>query len=107
MAKGWLIIGFAAGYIAGSAAGRRQFERIKSTAQNVWERPEVQNTVKKADDFIAEKAPALHDVGVSLVESVDTSGSPDPVSKTTKASTDQIEPIDGVETGDETVEANK
>lgn len=70
MAKGWIVLGFAAGYLVGSAAGRKQFERIKSAATDLWERPEVQDTVKKVDDFVAEKAPAVHDLGEAAVDSV-------------------------------------
>jgi hypothetical protein len=70
MAKGWLIIGFAAGFVAGSAAGRKQFEKIKSTASDVWERPEVQRVVKKVDGFVEDKAPAVHDVGAAVAGSV-------------------------------------
>ena len=70
MAKGWLIIGFAAGFVAGSAAGRKQFEKIKSTASDVWERPEVQRVVEKVDGFVADKAPAVHDVGAAVAGSV-------------------------------------
>jgi len=75
MAKGWLIIGFAAGFVAGSAAGRKQFEKIKSTAADVWERPEVQRVVEKVDGFVADKAPAVHDVGAAVAGSV--SNTPD------------------------------
>jgi len=70
MAKGWIVLGFAAGYLVGTAAGRKQFERIKSAAADLWERPEVQNTVKKVDDFVEEKAPAVHDLGVAAADSV-------------------------------------
>ena len=73
MAKGWIVLGFAAGYLVGSKAGRKQFDRIKSAATDLWERPEVQNTVKKVDDFVAEKAPAVHDLGAAAVDSVSTS----------------------------------
>jgi len=73
MAKGWLILGFAAGFVAGSAAGRKQFEKIKSTASDVWERPEVQRVVKKVDNFVEDKAPAVHDVGAAVADSVDQS----------------------------------
>jgi hypothetical protein len=75
MAKGWLILGFAAGFVAGSAAGRKQFEKIKSTAADVWERPEVQRVVEKVDGFVADKAPAVHDVGAAVAGSV--SNTPD------------------------------
>jgi len=70
MAKGWLIIGFAAGFVAGSAAGRKQFEKIKSTAADVWERPEVQRVVDKVDGFVADRAPAVHDLGGAVAGSV-------------------------------------
>ena len=70
MAKGWIILGFAAGYVVGSAAGRKQFERIKSTVNDLWERPEVQKTVKKVDDFVEDKAPVAHDLGAAAADSV-------------------------------------
>ena len=70
MAKGWIVLGFAAGYLVGTASGRKQFERIKSAATDLWERPEVQDTVKKVDDFVGEKAPAVHDLGAAAVDSV-------------------------------------
>jgi len=76
MAKGWIVLGFAAGYIVGSAAGRKQYERIKSTVVDLWERPEVQDTVKKVDGFVGDKAPAAHDMGAALVDSV-TATAPD------------------------------
>ena len=91
MARGWLIIGFAAGFVAGSAAGRKQFEKIKSTAADVWERPEVQRVVDKVDGFVADKAPAVHDLGGAVAGSV---------SKTPDASHDSG-------TNDSTNEVNK
>jgi hypothetical protein len=69
----WIAVGFAAGYVVGSAAGRAQYERIKSAAQDLWQRPQVQNTVKKVDTFVGEKAPVAHDLGAALVESVNDS----------------------------------
>jgi hypothetical protein len=75
MAKGWLIIGFAAGFVAGSAAGRKQFEKIKATATDLWERPEVQRTVGRVDAFVEDKAPAVHDVGAAVADSVSDSAS--------------------------------
>lgn len=73
MAKGWIVLGFAAGFVVGSAAGRKQYERIKSAATDLWERPEVQKTVRRVDTFVEDKAPAVHDVGAAVAESV---GSP-------------------------------
>ena len=70
MAKGWIALGFVAGYVVGSAAGRKQFERIKSAANDLWERPEVQKTVRKVDEFVEDKAPVVHDLGAAAVDSV-------------------------------------
>ncbi|MCU1544773.1 MAG: hypothetical protein JWM50_2638 [Microbacteriaceae bacterium] len=72
--KLWIAVGFAAGYVLGSAAGRAQYERIRSTAKDLWERPEVQRTVKKVDDFVGDKVPVVHDLGAALVESVNEPG---------------------------------
>jgi hypothetical protein len=76
MAKGWIMLGFAAGYVVGSAAGRKQFERIKSMVNDLWERPEVQKTVKKVDEFVEEKAPIAHNLGAAAADSVSAT-SPD------------------------------
>ena len=62
MSKISLLIGFAVGYVVGTAQGRAQFERITSAAQDLWERPDVKRTVKKVDDFVADKVPGLRDV---------------------------------------------
>lgn len=70
MAKGWIVVGFAVGYVVGAAAGRKQYERIKSTVTDLWERPEVQRTVKKVDDYVEDAAPAAHDLGAAVVDSV-------------------------------------
>jgi hypothetical protein len=73
----WIAVGFAAGYVIGSAAGRAQYERIRSAAQDLWSRPEVQRTVKKVDDFVGDKVPVAHDLGAALVESINDSGESD------------------------------
>ncbi len=64
------MLGFAAGYVVGSAAGRKQFERIKSMVNDLWERPEVQKTVKKVDEFVEDKAPVAHDLTAAAADSV-------------------------------------
>ncbi|CAN5277823.1 hypothetical protein BH11ACT2_BH11ACT2_23390 [soil metagenome] len=65
-----LLIGVAIGFVLGSAAGRGRYEKIKATATDVVNKPEVQSALKKADDFIADKAPVLHDVGEAAAEAV-------------------------------------
>lgn len=69
MAKGWIILGFAAGYVVGSAAGRKQYEKIRASVQDLLDRPEVKRTVKRVDDFVSDKAPVVHDLGAAVVES--------------------------------------
>ena len=87
MAKGWIQLGFAAGYVVGAAAGRKQYEKIKTTVNDLWERPVVQNTVKKVDDFVEDKAPVAHDLGAAVVDSVNDT-SPDTSSRATGSGTE-------------------
>jgi len=87
MAKGWILLGFAAGYVVGAAAGRKQYEKIKTTVNDLWERPVVQNTVKKVDDFVGDKAPVAHDLGAAVVDSVNDT-SPDTSSGATGSGTE-------------------
>src|SRR5699024_1501375 len=55
--------GGAVGYVLGTRAGREQFEKIRSSAKNLWEDPRVQETVSdvehRASDFVKGKAPEL------------------------------------------------
>ena len=76
MSKVSLLIGFAVGYVVGTAQGRAQFEKIKTAAQDLWERPDVKRTVKKVDDFVADKAPGLHDVAGAVADSGSSSTPP-------------------------------
>lgn len=73
MSKFTLLLGLAAGYVIGTAQGRGQFEKMKNSAQDLWQRPQVQDTVKKVDDFVAQKAPGLHDM-VSKSDASSTNG---------------------------------
>ena len=65
-----LLIGVAIGFVIGSAAGRGRYEKLKATATDVVNNPQVQGALKKADDFVAEKAPVLHDIGEAAAEAV-------------------------------------
>jgi hypothetical protein len=103
MAKGWIVLGFAAGYIVGSRAGRKQFDRIKSAATDLWERPEVQNTVKKVDDFVADKVPVVHNLGAAAVDSVSSSPSD---SATTPGSTTSGSATSGSATSGSTTDSS-
>lgn len=59
--KAAFLIGGAVGYVLGTRAGREQFEKIRASAQHVWESPKVQDTVSEATEFVKEKAPDLKD----------------------------------------------
>ena len=45
-----LLLGFAIGYVAGSAAGRERYEQIRSLTQRVKDNPQVQAGAAKAAD---------------------------------------------------------
>jgi hypothetical protein len=66
--KLYLVVGLAIGYVIGTAAGREQFNKLKGAVNDVLDRPEVKNALGKADAFVAEKAPGLHDVGEAVAD---------------------------------------
>jgi hypothetical protein len=59
MSKLKLLIAFAAGYVAGAAAGRQRYEQIKANARRVAENPRVQSAAQRATDTVAEKGPVV------------------------------------------------
>ena len=59
MSKIKTLLVFAAGYLAGSAAGRQRYEQIRAGAKRVAENPSVQDTTKKAQDAVAKKVPVV------------------------------------------------
>ena len=56
-----LLIGFGAGYVAGSAAGRERYEQIRSLSLRVKNNPKVQATAASAADKAKEAAPVVKD----------------------------------------------
>lgn len=54
-----IVIGFAAGYVLGSRAGRERYEQIKDGVQKVWDTPQVQKQVDKAKELGKTAAMAL------------------------------------------------
>lgn len=61
--KAAFLTGGAVGYVLGTRAGRERFEKIRSSAQGLWQNPKVQETVSGVQDraggFLSEKAPEL------------------------------------------------
>ena len=56
-----LIIGFAIGYVAGTAAGRERYEQIRSLSLRVKNNPQVQATAAATADKVKEAAPVVKD----------------------------------------------
>ena len=70
MSRMTLLAGVAIGVVAAVVLGRDRLTQAHSKAKDVWESPKVQDTVAKADRFIAQKAPTLHGVGEAVVDSM-------------------------------------
>lgn len=62
MSKFKTLLVLAAGYIAGSAAGRQRYEQIRAGAKRVADNPRVQGATKKAQDTLVEKGPVVADL---------------------------------------------
>jgi len=67
------VVGAGVGYVLGARAGRGQFERIKSWANDAWNDPRVQDYVHEAEGQVAEFAKqqgtALKDKAVEVAKS--------------------------------------
>ena len=63
-----LIIGFAIGYVAGSAAGRERYEQIRRLSLRVKESPQVQAAATQAADAVKDAAPVVKDKVVGAAE---------------------------------------
>ena len=56
-----LVIGFAAGYVLGSRAGRERYEQISNGARKFMGNPTVQSAASKAQETVATQAPVVAD----------------------------------------------
>lgn len=63
MGKAFLFVGLVAGAIIGATVGREKITEL-------WQRPEVQDNLKKANRFVAEKAPTLHGMGEAVADAM-------------------------------------
>lgn len=56
-----LVIGFAAGYVLGSRAGRERYEQIADGARKLAGNPTVQSAASKAQETVVTQAPVVAD----------------------------------------------
>lgn len=59
MAKTAFLLGAAAGYVLGTRAGRERYEQIRTTAQQFWQNPKVQQRVTEVEERAAATASDL------------------------------------------------
>ena len=84
-----LLIGFAIGYVAGTAAGRERYEQIRSLSLRVKNNPQVQATAAATADKVKDAAPVVKD---KVAEAAGTAAS--------KVRSSSSEPdLDGSESG--------
>lgn len=71
-----LLAGIAIGAVGAVVLGKDRVNDLRDKAKDVWQGPQVQGTLRKADRFVADKAPTLHGVGEAVVDAA--SGKPTP-----------------------------
>ncbi len=54
-----LVIGFAAGYVLGTRAGRERYEQIAEGARKFMGNPTVQSAASRAQETVATQAPVV------------------------------------------------
>ena len=65
MGKTYLLVGFIAGALVGATVGRKKITELLG-------RPEVQDTWRKANRFVADKAPTLRGFGEAVSDALPT-----------------------------------
>ena len=54
-----LVVGIGIGYVLGTRAGREKYDKMKATAEKLWNDPRVQKQVNNAEEFVKDKAPEV------------------------------------------------
>lgn len=71
-----LLVGFGAGYLLGTRAGRERYDQIAGKAQELWRDPRVQEKAGQAQQVVKEKADQAQQVVKEKVgDKVDGNGS--------------------------------
>lgn len=65
-----LIAGLAIGVVVAAVLNKDKLNTVRDKAMDVWEGPQVQGALSRADQFVADKAPALHGVGEAVVDAL-------------------------------------
>lgn len=65
-----IIAGLAIGVVVAAVLNKDKLGAARAKAMNVWEGPQVQGALTRADRFVADKAPALHGVGEAVVDAI-------------------------------------
>ncbi|MEX5301539.1 hypothetical protein [Kocuria sabuli] len=60
------VTGFGAGFVVGSASGRKSYEALKQNALKTWQDPKVQEKVSEGTDWVKSEVPV---VGGKLADS--------------------------------------
>jgi len=63
-----LLVGVAIGAVGAVVLGKDRVNDLRDKAKDVWQGPQVQGTLRKADRFVADKAPTLHGVGEAVAD---------------------------------------
>lgn len=67
-----LVLGLGVGYVLGTRGGREQYETLKAQAQQLWQRPQVQEAVEAASQAATDAAKQVTDAGQQLVQRSDS-----------------------------------
>lgn len=62
--------GAAAGFVAGTRAGRETYDKMRGRSNELWHNPAVQDKVTEAASVVKEKAPQLQETVGGLAEKV-------------------------------------
>jgi hypothetical protein len=54
----------------GATVGRKKVVELSGKAKQAWQRPEVQEKWRRANRYVADKAPTLHGMGEAVADAM-------------------------------------